>query len=71
MKNFKDFKDFINSKNVSDALLPDLIRGCHLIEMKYKEDTGYENGFGSPSKTKYLIVVINKRNPFKSFLYNT
>lgn len=62
---------FINSKDVSDALLPDLIRGCHLIEMKYKEGTGYENGFGSPSKTKYLIDKLMKINKDEAIdLYN-
>lgn len=62
---------FINSKDVSDALLPDLIRGCHLIEMKYREDTGYENGFGSPSKTRYLIDKLMKINKNEAIdLYN-
>ena len=48
----------VSDKDVSDALLSDLIRGCHLIEMKYREDTGYENGFGSPSPTYRLISVL-------------
>lgn len=49
---------YVSEKDVSDALIPDLIRGCHLIEMKYRKDTGFENGFGSPSPTYRLINVL-------------
>lgn len=52
----------VDEKDVSSALLPDLIRGCHLIEMKYRNDTGYENGFGSPSPTNNLINFLRKTN---------
>lgn len=62
---------FVNEKDVSVALIPDLIRGCHLIEMKYREDTEYENGFGSPSKTNYLINFLMKTDRNKAIdLYN-
>lgn len=48
----------VSEKDVSEALIPDLIRGCHLIEMKYKKETGFKNGFGSPSPTYRLINVL-------------
>lgn len=61
----------VKTENFSEALILDLIKGWHLIEMKYKEDTGYENGFGSPSKTKYLIDKLMKININEAIdLYN-
>lgn len=48
----------VSEKNVSNALLPDLILGCYLIEMKYREDTGCKNGFGNPSPTYRLISIL-------------
>lgn len=61
----------VEKRDVDNKLLPDLIRGFHLIEMKYQEDTGYENGFGSPSPTYNFINLLMKINKDKGIgLYN-
>lgn len=48
------------------SVLINLIKGCHLIEMEYKELSGYDFGFGSPSKTFNLVEALKKMDANKS-----
>ena len=58
----------LNKDDVSRDLLPDLIKGSHLIELKYREEHRDNNdfGFGSPSKTERLINSLERFNKEKA-----
>ncbi len=51
------------AQSVPITRLPSLIKGCHLIELKYREVKGNDFGFGSTSRTKDLIEDFHKREP--------
>ncbi len=52
----------IRAQMVPVTRLPSLIKGCHLIELKYREVTGNDFGFGSTSRTSILIKELGKHD---------
>jgi hypothetical protein len=49
-----------NNLHIADLCL--LIQGLHFIELKYRQQTGNDFGFGSSGQTNNLIAYLNKRN---------
>lgn len=43
-----------------------LIKGLHFLELKYREKTNHDFGFGSPSQTKRLIMELSEIDQEKS-----
>ena len=56
----------LQENNLNTVDLCFLIKGLHFIEVKYRQQTNYDFGFGSPSQTYNLITYLNKRNESKA-----
>ena len=70
---FKNPGRHVGVGNDAEGKLQNLIKGCHLIERKYIEVTGYSNGFGSPSPVSNLLNDLElKSQNHKTFesIYN-
>lgn len=56
----------LREKHLNTEDLCYLIKGLHFIELKYRQQTKNDFGFGSPSQTSNLITTLNKRNENKA-----
>jgi hypothetical protein len=52
-----------NARKYIDKNVEFLIKGLHLIELKYRNLTGNDFGFGSPSPTSKVIEALRQINP--------
>lgn len=57
---------WVNAKNYIDENVWDFVRGLHFIELKYREITNNNFGFGSPSPTEKIIRAVEKTDKEKA-----
>ena len=51
-----------NAERYLDKNFFDFVKGLHVVELKYREMTDNDLGFGSPSSTEKVIQAIEKKD---------